>query len=82
MCNVNIYCSILEEMHDKVPDCISNKGRFKGRPLHSACGYGRLNAAKKLLEWSGDKEHLKYTSVRVNLPAFTKTTESRDMELV
>ena len=72
--------SILEEMYSQVGRGIISRGRFKGRPLHSACGYGRLEAAKKLLEW--DRSQMKKTSMHVNLPAFTKTTESRELDPV
>ena len=65
--------SVLELMYQTTKDCIHFKGRFKGLPLHSACGYGRLEVVKKLLEW--DDSILNYTSVPVILPAFTRTTE-------
>lgn len=66
----------------KAPKCIEEKGRFEGLPLHTACGYGHLEAVKKFLEWSGKNKssHIKSTAVYVDLPAFTKTTEST-MEL-
>lgn len=60
--------------------CITYVGRFKGLPLHSACGYGKYDAAKRLLEW--DKSILERPSVPVILPAFTKTTESKEIKRV
>ena len=67
-------------MHGKYGRCISLEGRFKGLPLHSACGYGKYDAAKKLFEW--DKSTLNFPSVPVILPAFTKTTEPKKLEQV
>ena len=62
-------------MYEKAKDCIRYEGRFKGLPLHSACGYGRLEVVQKLLQW--DDSTLECPSVPVILPAFTKTTESK-----
>lgn len=67
-------------MYRKDEACITYEGRFKGLPLHSACGYGRLQVVEKLLEWNGSI--LEYTSVPVILPAFTKTTEPKAIERV
>lgn len=67
-------------MHSKDRTCISTEGRFKGLPLHSACGYGKEGAAKKLFEW--DKSTLNHPSVPVILLAFTKTTEPEKLEQV
>ena len=72
--------SILELMYQKAKDCIRYEGRFKGLPLHSACGYGWLDAVQKLLEW--DDSTLEYMSVPVILPAFTKTTEPKAVDPV
>ena len=71
---------ILELMYQKAEDCIHYEGRFKGLPLHSACGYGWLEAVQKLLEW--DDSTLEYASVPVILPAFTKTTEPKAVDPV
>ena len=67
-------------MYQKEKNCIRYKGRFKGLPLHSACGYGRLEVALKLLEW--DNSTLERASVPVILPAFTKTTEPKAVDPV
>ena len=74
LCYYAYVCSVLELMYQKDEGCIRYEGRFKGLPLHSACGYGRLEAVQKLLDW--DDSTIEYTSVPVILPAFTKTTES------
>ena len=73
-------CSVLELMYQKDEDCINYEGRFKGLPLHSACGYGRLKVVLKLLEW--DDSTLEYPSVPVVLPAFTRTTEPKTIDPV
>ena len=75
-------CSVLELMHQKAPDCIHYEGRFKGLPLHSACGYRQLEVVMKLLEWDDSLTTLEYTSVSVILPAFTKTTEPEALDPV
>lgn len=67
-------------MYQKAEDCIHYEGRFKGLPLHSACGYGRLQVVQKLLEW--DDSTLEYASVPVILPAFTRTTEPKAIDPV
>ena len=56
------------------------EGRFKALPIHAACGYGRLDAAKKLLEWN--KDTLERPSISVILPAFTLTTELKEVDSV
>ncbi len=67
-------------MYKKAQDCIRYEGRFKGLPLHSACGYGRLEVVLQLLEW--DDSTLEYPSVPVILPAFTRTTEPKAIDPV
>lgn len=67
-------------MHTESPDCIQSKGRFKGLPLHSACGYGKLEIVKKLVDW--DPTQLEIPSVPVDLPAFTTTIEAREWDEV
>ena len=67
-------------MYQKAKDCIRYEGRFKGLPLHSACGYGRLQVVQKLLEC--DDSTLEYASVPVILPAFTRTTEPKAIDPV
>lgn len=49
-------CSVLMAMRDKKPRCIDIKGRFNGTPLHTACGYGCVEAVKDLLKWGAKKE--------------------------
>ena len=67
-------------MHGKKKDCILYEGRFKGLPLHSACGYGWFDAVEKLVEW--DNSTFERSSVPVILPAFTSTTEPREFDQV
>ena len=77
VCTVFVWMySVLELMYQTTKDCIYYEGRFKGLPLHSACGYGRLEVVKKLLQWDESIATLEHASVPVVLPAFTKTTES------
>ena len=79
-CRIN-YNSVLELMYEKSKDCITKyEGRFKALPIHAACGYGKLDAAKKLLEWNRDT--LEKPSLPVILPAFTLTTELKQVDLV
>ena len=68
-------------MHEKISSCIENVGRFKGSPLHSACGYGKIDAVRKLVEWDLSKTHLELTSAPADLPAFTNTSEPKDLEM-
>ena len=52
------------------------EGRFRGLPIHAACGYGHIESVKKLVRWG--KSHqifFEKGSVPANLPAFIKTTE-------
>ena len=75
----------LEPMTRRREFILTLEGRFKGLPIHSACGYGRIEAVKKLVEW--EKFHqipnfLEEESVQPQLPAFTKTTELKTMTKV
>ena len=59
------------------------EGRFKGLPIHAACGYGHIESVKKLVRWG--KSHqifFEKGSVPANLPAFIKTTELVTMNKV
>ncbi len=61
------------------------EGRFQGLPIHTACGYGRIEAVKKLVEWGKFHQispYLEKESVMPQLPAFTKTTELKTMNKV
>ena len=78
----SFHCSLLEKVHDKVPSCIKNPGRFQGLPLHSACGYGQTAVVRKLVEWDPSATHLEFASVPADLPAFTKTSEPKEIDEV
>ena len=59
------------------------EGRFRGLPIHAACGYGHIESVKKLVRWG--KSHqifFEKGSVPANLPAFIKTTELATMNEV
>ena len=75
----------LEPMTRRREFILTLEGRFQGLPIHSACGYGRIETVKKLVEWGKFHEispYLERESVMPKLPAFTKTTELKIMKKV
>lgn len=54
---------------------IGYDGRFQGKPLHTACGYGHIEIVKCLVEWDEKNVTLEASSKPVKLPSFTNTSE-------
>ena len=54
-------------MYDTKASCIELQGRFKGTPLHAACGYGHEQVVQQLLLWESNVMESVYVHLVITL---------------